>query len=454
MGGLDELRREIRGTVLGAEDAGYADAIVAWNLAATHTPSVVVLPEGPPDVVAAVRYAADAGLGIGVQATGHGPVLPVDGMLINTSRMDGVTVDPVARTASIGAGSTGGSVLAAAQEHGLAPLLGASPTVGAIGLTLGGGFGWLSRRYGPACDAVRSFDVVTPNACLVRASTGENVELFRALRGGGGGVLGVVTAMVVDLFPVTSVYAGNLVYPATAAVEVTERYAHWVEQAPDDLTSSIVFMNFPADPAVPTPMRGQSFVMVRGCWCGDLGEGRGFVDDFRVATSPAMDVWTEMSFSDSATISNDPVEPMPVVGTGAWLTRLDGDVAAMLASHTFPTTGPPPVTFSEVRHLGGAVTRRVSRDSVMGNRDRQFLLATIATAGGGGLVMTSGQADLLGALGDDLSAGTFNNFVDGAARRSATQASTDASHHRALASLQTRLDPQDLLRFGVTHQPG
>jgi FAD/FMN-containing dehydrogenase len=454
VGGLDELRREIRGTVLGAEDVGYANAIAAWNLAATHTPRVVVVAAGPPDVVAAVRYAADAGLGIGVQATGHGPVLPVDGMLINTSRMDGVSVDPVARTAAIGAGSPGGSVLAAAQEHGLAPLLGASPTVGAIGLTLGGGLGWLSRRYGPACDAVRSFDVVTPNACLVRASADENADLFRALRGGGGGVLGVVTGMVVDLFPVTRVYAGNLVYPATAAVGVTERYARWVEQAPDDLTSSIVFMNFPADPAVPTPMRGQSFVMVRGCWCGDLGEGRGFVDDFRVATTPAMDAWSEMSFADSATISNDPVEPMPVVGTGAWLTRLDGDVAAVLASHTFPTAGRAPVTFSEVRHLGGAVTRRVSHDSVMGNRDRQFLLATIARADRGPLAMTSGQAELLGALGDHLSTGTFTNFVDGPARRSATQASTDASQHRALARLQARLDPHNLLRFGVAHGAG
>jgi hypothetical protein len=451
---LKELRRQINGRVLTADDADYRSAVACWNLAAVQTPALAVVAEDVSDVAIAVRYAADAGLGIGVQATGHGFVRPTDGMLILTTRMDDVTVDPVARTATVGAGCTAGPVLAAAQAHGLAPLLGASPTVGAVGLTLGGGVGWLSRKYGPACDAVRSFEVVTPNGCLVHASATENVELFRALRGGGGGVLGVVTSMEIELFPVTTVYGGSLVYPASAAVEVAEHYARWVGQAPDDLTTSLVFMNFPSLPRVPEPVRGQSFVIVRGCWSGDIAEGRRFVDTFREAMPPAMDLWDQMAFADSATIGNDPVAPMPVTGCGTWLNGLDGELAAAIASHTFPAGGPPPVVFSEIRHLGGAVSRNTNGDSVMGHRDRQFLFQFSAVATDGRDAMTPAQDQLMEALGHYRSSGTSLNFLAGEARRAATSTSTEAAQHNSLASLQARLDPHDLMRFGVTHRAG
>jgi hypothetical protein len=438
---LTQLRQQISGTVLVPDDGGYGQSIGAWNLAVNHTPSVVVVAEHAADVAAAVRWAADAGLGIGIQATGHGSVIPVDEMLIVTTLMNAVTVE---------AGTTAGPVLSAAQEHGLAPLLGASPTVGVVGFTLGGGIGWLTRKHGPACDSVRSFEVVTPDGSQVHASTTENEELFRALRGGGGGVLGVVTAMEIDLFPVTTVYGGNLLYPASAGVEVTEHYAQWVGQAPDDLTSSLVFMNFPPMPQLPEPLRGQPFMVVRGCWSGDIAEGRHFVDIFRSAMPPAMDQWDEMHFADSATISNDPVDPMPVAGCSAWLTDLDGDLAASIATNTFPSDGPPPVVFSEIRHLGGAVSQ-TNDDSSMGNRDRQFLFQSSALNTEARDVMTPAQGRLMEALGPYRSTGTFLNFLAGEARRSATRSSTDPAQHDSLASLQSRLDPDNLLRFGVTH---
>jgi hypothetical protein len=447
---LSQLRQEISGEVLVPGDTEYAQAITAWNLAAVHTPTVVVVAEQPSDVAAAVGAAAEAGLGIGIQATGHGSVIPVDGMLITTSRMDGVSIDPVAHTATVAAGATAGPVLAAAQEHGLAPLIGSSPTVGVVGFTLGGGVGWLSRKYGPACDAVRSFEVVTPDGSAVPASATENQELFRALRGGGGGVLGVVTAMEIDLVPVTTVYAGSFLYPASAAVEVAEHFARWVGQAPDDLTSSLVFMNFPPLPQVPEPLRGQSFIIVRGCWSGDLAEGRHFVDTFRNAMPPAMDTWAEMSFADSAVIGNDPVDPMPVAGCSSWLTDFDGEVAAALAANTFPSGGPPPVVFSEVRHLGGAMSR-ANDDSVMGSRDRQFLFQSSGLNPETRVAMTPGHVRLMEALGPYRSGATSLNFMAGEERRSATRSSTDAARHDSLASLQARLDPDNLLRFGVTH---
>jgi hypothetical protein len=448
-----DLCEQIRGRVLVPGGAGYAEAIAAWKVAAVHTPSVVVVPADAADVAAAVRHAADARLGIGVQATGSGPVCPVDGMLIVTSSMNDVTVDPAARTATVQAGCTSGSVLAAAQKHGLAPLIGSVPSVGAVGFTLGGGVGWLSRKYGPACDAVRWFDVVTPDGCLVHASATGNRDLFTALRGGGGGALGVVTAMEIDLFPVTAVYAGNLLYPASAAAEVTEHYTRWVAAAPDDLTSSVVFMNFRPAPDVPEAIRGQSFLMVRGCWSGDLAEGRRFVDRLRAEMPPVIDAWQEMPFAESASISSDPAGPAPVVDAGGWLTGLDGDVAEIVAAGTFPAAGPPPVIFTEIRHLGGAISRNATSESAMGHRDQQFLYHAVAitTDHSGRLAATSGQDRLAEALSDHRSGRTHHNFLDGNARRKSTRTSTDPAQHDRLAALQGRLDPHDLMRYGITH---
>ena len=226
------LRHRVDGEVLTPGDPGFEAAGQCWNRTASHDPAVVVLAENVGDVIATVCFAAEAGIGLGVQATGHGAVAPVDGVLLVTSRLQDVSVDPEERTAWVAAGCTWAQVIDAAQAHGLAPLAGASTTVGAIGSTLGGGLGWLTRRFGPACDVVRSFEVVTPDGSLARTCRNENRELFRALRGGAGGAVGVVTDMEIDLVPVTTVYGGSLHYPADRAAEVVERYVAWVADAP------------------------------------------------------------------------------------------------------------------------------------------------------------------------------------------------------------------------------
>jgi hypothetical protein len=207
-------------------------------------------------------------------------------------------------------------------------------------------------------------------------------------------------------------------------------------------------------PQIPEPLRGQSFMIVRGCWSGDITEGRRFVGGFRSAMAPVMDLWNEMSFADSATIGNDPVDPMPVTGSSTLLNGLDGDLGSAIASHTFPSGNPPPVVFSEIRHLGGAVTAHANRDSVMGNRDRQFLFQYSALAAEGGHAMTPEQGRLMDALGQYRDSGTSLNFLAGEARRAATPTSTDPAQHDSLASLQARLDPRDLMRYGVTHRTG
>src|SRR5690606_20235033 len=194
-------------------------------------------------VAAAVRFARANDMHVVVQATGHGFTLPAnDAVLINMSRMNYVDVNADAQTAWIEGGSKWWPVLEKAQAVGLMPLLGSTPDVGAVGYTLGGGVGWLARKYGLSADSVNAFEVVTADGEILWASDHENSDLFWALRGGGGS-FGVVTGMEIRLYPVTTVYGGNLYYPAEMAKEVMTRFREWIKTTPEELTSSVVLMN-------------------------------------------------------------------------------------------------------------------------------------------------------------------------------------------------------------------
>ncbi|MCB1376466.1 MAG: FAD-binding oxidoreductase, partial [Rhodobacteraceae bacterium] len=195
---------------------------------------------------------------------------------IVTARMTDVQVNVTAQTAWVEAGAEWGMVLEKTQAVGLAPLLGSSPNVGVIGYTLGGGMGWLARQYGLATDSVQRFEVVTADGEVRTVSRSEHPDLFWGLRGGGGS-LAIITSVEMQLYPVTTVYGGNLIYPASMAREVILRYREWIKDAPDALTSSFAIMNFPPIPAVPDFLRGKSVIMVRGCYTGSVEEGEALI---------------------------------------------------------------------------------------------------------------------------------------------------------------------------------
>jgi FAD/FMN-containing dehydrogenase len=184
---LEGLRAGLRGDAYVPGDEGYEEGRTAWNLNAHQAPALVVVAEGAADVVAAVLLAREEGLGVGVMATGHGVAAPCDGgVLVNTSRMRGLRVDPEIRTARVEAGAKWADLVPEAAAHGLAGLQGSTSGVGIVGYTMGGGFGWLGRKYGFAADSVKEADVVTAEGELVKASAHENADLFWGLKGGGG----------------------------------------------------------------------------------------------------------------------------------------------------------------------------------------------------------------------------------------------------------------------------
>ncbi len=446
---LNELRSQVRGEVLTPGDSRYEEARKAWNLAVSQHPALIVVAHNASDVMVAVRFAEKAGLGIGVQSTGHGTVRSADGhLLIVTSRMTGVRVDAQRQTAWVEAGTKWGMVLEAAQAVGLAPLLGSSPGVGVVGYTLGGGMGWLARKYGLAAASVHSFELVTPDGRLVQASATENSDLFWALRGGGGN-FGVITAMNIQLYPVTTVYGGSLIYPVEHAKAVFVRYRDWIASAPDELTSSIAIMNMPPIPAVPEFLRGRSVVMVNGCYSGDPADGEALVQLWLEWMPPMASSFRVMPFGEVASISNDPVDPLPAKSTGGWLRHLSDEVIDCVIRFGVSVNGSSPITKTEIRHAGGAIARVDAGASAYGNRDSSLILNLI------GMTPTPEahynlvqyNARFMGELGPHLTGGVYMNFLDGEEARARTKDAYSPEAYARLAALKAQVDPANRFRF-------
>ncbi len=449
---LADLRSQVVGAVLTADDAGYEAACAGFNLLVRHRPAVVVVAQVTQDVAAAVRFAASAGLRVAIQATGHGAARPADGaLLIVTSELTDVTIDPEAATADVSAGAKWERVLAAAQQHGLAPLLGSTTDVGAIGYTLGGGMGWLGRRFGLCSDSVIHFDLVTADGATLRASNDENPEVFWALKGGGGGSLGVVTGMRIRLFPVTTVYAGNLLYPAELAGDVIRRFRDWAPSTSRELTSSVVLMNFPPVEDVPEPLRGKSFVMVRGCWSGDLQDGERLMRHWRDWRAPIMDMFAPMPFAMADLISQDPTQPMPVMVSTEWFDTLPGDAIDILIAATFPKPGQAPtLLMTELRNAGGAV-----RDGAAGavndrGRSGEFLLEMVGVTPfpEAGLWLEAHLRFTREKLRPYVTGAAYLNFTEGVEKQDRTLTAFSTASQARIAAVKAQLDPANRFSHG------
>lgn len=428
---------------------GFDDGVLPWNRAHRHSPAFVGIPESAADVVELMRFARARGVSVGVQATGHGVTRPVTGgLLILTHRLDSVHIDADAAVCRLGAGVQWGRVLGPAQQYGLAPLLGSSPNVGAVGYTLGGGLGWLTRLYGLASDSVVSFEVVTVDGRLIQVSAEENSELFWGLRGGGAGSLVIVTSMEVMLFPVTTVYGGNLLYPAEMAREVLARWREWLPTVPTELTSSVLVKQFPVLDHIPAPLRGRAFAMVRGCFAGDPDSGARLLAHWRDWRRPEIDDWKTMPFTEVATIASDPVSPSAGRQSGGWLRELSDHAIDVLVTHTLETEGSL-VGSAEVRHIGGAVSSRDASSSAYGNRDSELIL----TMGGGApspeanTALLSNLDSVLAELATERTGGVFLNFLDGDNRRSQSAAGVSSAERMML--LKAAFDPTDVMSHGL-----
>lgn len=348
---------------------GYDDERSGYNISVTHRPEVIVPAESISDVVAAVRHATTHGLGVAVLATGHGPSIPADGqLLINTSRMQGIAIDPVRRTARVEAGVRGGALVRAAAEHGLAPVNGSSPEVGVVSYHLGGGIGLLGRQFGWAVDHVRAIDVVTSDGRLRHVSATSEPDLFWALRGAGKGTLGVVVALELDLHPVTRIHGGGMHFDAADAGGVLDTWLDWTRSTPETMGTSALLVQLPDLPFLPEPIRGRRVVHLRFAFTGAPDEGERLVRRFR-DLAPLTDTVAEMPYTEVGTIHAEPTTPVPFHASNAMLGALDGEAIRTLLDEAVGGE-----YLVELRHMGGAFSRPGTVPSALARRDGEYVL--------------------------------------------------------------------------------
>jgi FAD/FMN-containing dehydrogenase len=441
------------GPVFRPGTAGYDARRSGFNTAIEHHPDLIVEATCSADVVAAVRLAARIGRPIAVTNTGHGPSVPADGaVMVRTGRMNRVDVDPVRRTARIEAGVAWADVIAAAARYGLAPLNGSSPHVGAVGYTLGGGVGLLARRFGFCADHVRWFDVVTADGRTrhVTAEDGSDADLFWALRGAGAN-FGVVTAMEVDLFPVSTLLGGELAFGADLSDEVLHGYAGWAAEVPDTVSSSLLLLSYPDDQAVPGDLRDQHITHVRIAYSGDdHAEGWHWVRRLRQAGPRVLDTVQIMPYADVGSIHHEPTdEPVPAFDRNILLRDFDPDAATVLSAHAGPAAGAAFVT--EVRHWGGALSRPPAIPNAVGGRSARFSLIAISDANA---EHRARRDELLDAMRPWATGMSYLNFagVEDTSVEAVRRAYRPADYAR-LQDIKAAHDPDNLFRVNFTIPP-
>jgi hypothetical protein len=432
----------------------YAVELDGFDRSVLHRPALVVAADSAADVVAAVRFAGRHRLGVAVQNTGHGVAVPADGaVFISTRRMTGYEVDAERATAVLAAGVLWREVIAAAAKHGLAPLNGSAPFVGAVSYILGGGLGVLSRRYGFAADHVRWIEVVTADGRLRRADPVTEPDLFWALRGGKGN-FGVVTALEIDLVPVSRLYGGGLFYGAEATREVLSGYSRWVAGMPEEMSSSFAMFALPDQPDVPEPLRGRFVTHLRLACLGPAEEGRRLVQPLRDLAPTLLDTVTDMPYSGVASIHGD----LPVAGSyyinTFQLTGLDhGTIFALLELAGPDSDGRIGI---EIRHLGGALARPPTVPNAVAHRSAPFQLYSASVLGTGeDTEVRAAHAKLVHLLQPWNSSYRTLNFMAGIAHNdpAAVRAAYTDDAYQRLVEIKTGFDPDNMFRFNHNIPP-
>jgi FAD/FMN-containing dehydrogenase len=447
------LRQSCGGATHLPGDAGYDAARAAWQANIDQRPAAVVYPADEAEVAATVRAAAAAGLRVAAQGTGHNASpLPAlhDTVLVRTSALTEVHIDPQARKARVGSGALWIDVVEPAAAHGLAALHGSSPDVGVAGYSLGGGMGWYARKHGLQTNHLTAVELITADGEFVRADADHHPELFWAIRGGGGN-FGVVTTLEFDLFPITSAYAGWLVWDWQDAAEVLPAWLEWTRSCPDEVTTALRILQLPPIDAIPEPLRGRNIVAIDGAVLGDDATGAELIAPLR-ALGPDMDTFTRMPAAALARLHGDPEGPTPAVSDTANLGAID-DVDAF-AQAFVGAAGPgsgSSLLLAELRQLGGALGRPDPRGGALPMLTGQFVLF--------GLGMVFGPDDVARVAGDSerlvaacAQWGNGRQYLNFAERRIDTSTAFDAPAWQRLSAVRSAYDPDGL--FVANHAIG
>ena len=441
----------VAGPVLLPDDADYPAECATFNLLTPVRPAVAVGALTVDDVQAAVRFAADRALPVAVLATGHQMAGSAEGsVLINLSRMNAAALDLKRSLARVEGGARWQRVLDLADEHGLAPLSGTSPTVGAVGYHLGGGASpILGRRYGYAADHVHAIEVVTADGELHRATAQTERDLFWALRGGKGN-FGVVTALEFKVFPVTEVYGGGLAFAGEHAAKVLHCWREWVLDLPEEMSSSVAFLRLPSVPTVPEPLRDRFVVDVRFFALRAREDAERALAPVRAIAPTVLDTVNERRYRDTGALFMEPTAPAPWVDGATALDDFPREAADTVLELIGPDSATP-LGFVELRLLGGALERSPAVPNAVPSRRARLSLYAAGGSPGPPHVLREQLITLIDALAPWTQDEIIPTFL-GASQGTTTdelRAIYGRQRYDQLTAIKTRYDPSN--RFCMTH---
>jgi FAD/FMN-containing dehydrogenase len=453
---LAALRGSLRGELVLPSDDAYEDARRVWNAAVDDRPALIAHCSGAVDVVRAVDFAREHELLLAVRGGGHnvaGLGTCDGGMVIDLSCMRGVSVDLARRTARVQAGATWADVDHETQAFGLATTGGLVSSTGVAGFTLGGGFGWLMRKHGLACDNLLAAEVVTAGGRMLRASADENTDLFWGLRGGGGN-FGVVTSFEFRLHAVGPlVTAGAIFFPVETAGALLRFYREWVEEMPDELTTVVTLATAPPAPFLPTAVHGRRVVVVSGCYAGAVDDGVTAFRALKELDAPLADLIGPMPYTEMQRLVDGQWGPgLHNYFKSSWLAKLeDESIETLLRGHEQAAA---PDTKIQVYQFGGAVARVDPDETAFAHRDAPFLLniaARWADSADSDLHI-SWARELHEAMTPFATGGVYVNFLGMEGGDRVGAAYGDRSYAR-LVGLKRTYDPMNVFRVNQNIPP-
>ncbi len=449
---FEPLRSALSGAVLADGDGGYEDARTIFNSMIEKRPGAIAQCESAADVQAALAFAREQGLEVAVRGGGHsvaGACLSDGGLTIDLRRMNAAAVDPDAGTITVGGGAAWGDFDAACQPHGLASTGGRVSTTGVAGLALGGGSGWVERKFGLACDSLESVELVSAGGRAVRASADENPELFWALHGGGGN-FGIATELTFRLHPLPAFTAGLLFWPPDAGPELTRAYRTLMEAAPDDLGGGILYLTGPPEAFVPEALHHQLALAILVTYTGPEAAAREAIEPL-LALEPAGEMIAEIPYAELQSMLDDP-PGYRNYWSAEYLDELPDEAIDVFCGHAEGIIIPSP-TQHIVFPWGGAVARG-AEDSPMATRESPWVVHP--------LTMWEDPADdehairwtrdLCAAMRPWSTGATYLNFVGDEGQERIVSGYGQENYDR-LAAVKTEFDPDNVFHLHHPIQP-
>ena len=456
---MEQFTASFRGELIRPDDDSYDEARKVYNGMIDKRPALIVRPTGAADVIDAVNLARENGLPLAVRCGGHsvaGQGVVDDGVLIDLSSLKGVRVDPTSRRARANAGALWGEFDRETQLFGLATPGGRVTTTGVGGFTLGGGYGWLSPKWGLTCDNLTSVDVVTADGRLVTASEEENEDLFWGVRGGSGN-FGVVTSYEFRLHQLGPiVLAGLLLHPIDDAKYVIRSYRDYVETAPEELATGIAIIQAPPAPFIPEHLHGKPVLGIPAIYIGDADEGREIMAPLKELGPPAVDMIQPMPYTAfEALLDPFNLQGLLVYTRGMHLSGLPDEAidtyveyASEIARFSNPAT-----QIIIFRH-GGAVSRVPEEATAAGHRDAAYMVHPITAWQNP--ADTERHIDWVGRFSEAMrpftTGGVYLNFEpdEGEER---VRAGYGAEKYARLVELKDKWDPENLFRVNQNIKP-